>query len=145
MTRVAYELADGGRARQTAQKGVLTRPERPVGSARGKASFWLVLSLVFLTRPLLAASPFEDLLKAPAASVPALATNANALDTNAPMATADSYVADDRYKLRAGDKLSFQILEDRLVDDKDQPKSLLVSDSGEIDVPYIGRVVGTEK
>jgi protein involved in polysaccharide export with SLBB domain len=62
----------------------------------------------------------------------------------AELATA-SYVADDKYKLRAGDKLSFQILEDRVIDDKDAPKSLVVSDSGEVDVPYLGRMVAADK
>jgi len=53
---------------------------------------------------------------------------------------ADRYIADDKYKLRIGDKISFQILEDR-----DAPKSLLIADSGELDVPYIGRVTATDK
>lgn len=52
----------------------------------------------------------------------------------------DRYRADDKYKLRIGDKVSFQILEDR-----DAPKSLLVTDSGELDVPYIGRISATDK
>jgi len=50
------------------------------------------------------------------------------------------YVADDKYKLRAGDKVSLQITED-----KEPPKSLLVADSGELDVPYVGRVMATDK
>lgn len=50
------------------------------------------------------------------------------------------YLADEKYKLRAGDKLSFQILEDR-----DLPKPLVVTDSGELDVPYIGRVPAADK
>jgi protein involved in polysaccharide export with SLBB domain len=84
-----------------------------------------------------------------AAPAPAPATNGLAASgTNsailAELATA-SYVADDKYKLRAGDRLSFQILEDRIIDDKDAPKSLLVSDSGEVDVPYLGRLVAADK
>src|SRR5213080_4011987 len=59
--------------------------------------------------------------------------------TNA-AAVLGSYVADDKYKRRAGDKISLQILEDR-----DQPKSLLIADSGELDAPYIGRVAAAEK
>ncbi len=51
-----------------------------------------------------------------------------------------SYVPDDKYKLRAGDKVAFQIMEDR-----ELPKSLTVADSGELDVPYIGRVACTDK
>jgi protein involved in polysaccharide export with SLBB domain len=50
------------------------------------------------------------------------------------------YVPDDKYKLRVGDKISLQILEDR-----DAPKSLVVADSGELDVPYIGRVAASDK
>src|SRR5207247_10145905 len=50
------------------------------------------------------------------------------------------YVPDDKYKLRIGDRVSLQILEDR-----DLPKSLIVADSGELDVPYIGRVTAIDK
>lgn len=46
-----------------------------------------------------------------------------------------SYVLDDKHVLEPGDKVSFQILED-----KDPSRSLLVADSRELDVPYIGRV-----
>lgn len=62
-----------------------------------------------------------------------------------PAALFQGYVPDDKYKLRAGDKVSFQILEDRLFDDKDMPKSLTVADSGELDLPYIGRVAAADK
>jgi protein involved in polysaccharide export with SLBB domain len=50
------------------------------------------------------------------------------------------YVPDDKYKLRVGDRMSLQILEDR-----DAPKSLVVADSGELDVPYVGRVAAADK
>jgi len=63
--------------------------------------------------------------------------------TNAAPATPASlsgYVPDDKYKLRAGDKISLQILEDR-----DLPKSLLVADSGELDMPYVGRLAAADK
>jgi polysaccharide export outer membrane protein len=50
------------------------------------------------------------------------------------------YVPDDKYKLRVGDKISLQILEDR-----DAPKGLVVADSGELDVPYVGRVPASDK
>jgi polysaccharide export outer membrane protein len=55
-------------------------------------------------------------------------------------ASLSGYVPDDKYKLRMGDKISLQILEDR-----DAPKSLLVADSGELDVPYVGRVAASDK
>jgi protein involved in polysaccharide export with SLBB domain len=51
------------------------------------------------------------------------------------------YVPDDKYKLRPGDRVAFQIVEDR----EPTPKSIVVTDSGEIDVPYIGRVMASEK
>ena len=62
--------------------------------------------------------------------------------TNATAAPASlmGYVPDDKYKLRVGDRVSLQILEDR-----DAPKSLFVADSGELDVPYVGRVTATDK
>jgi polysaccharide export outer membrane protein len=63
--------------------------------------------------------------------------------TNAPITTPASlsgYVADDKYKLRVGDKISLQILEDR-----DAPKGLVITDSGEMDAPYVGRVAATDK
>lgn len=52
-----------------------------------------------------------------------------------PVASLSGYVADDKYKLRPGDRVSLQILEDR-----EPPKSLVVADSGELDAPYIGRI-----
>jgi len=55
-------------------------------------------------------------------------------------ASLSGYVPDDKYKLRVGDKVSLQILEDR-----DAPKSLVVADSGELDVPYVGRVAASDK
>jgi protein involved in polysaccharide export with SLBB domain len=53
---------------------------------------------------------------------------------------------DDKHRLTLGDKISFQILED-LDDPKEtlDPKSLVVADDGEIEVPYIGRVRAESK
>src|SRR6516165_6676621 len=47
---------------------------------------------------------------------------------------------DDKHKLVPGDKISFQILED-----KNPVKSLMVTDSGEVNFPYIGRVAVANK
>jgi protein involved in polysaccharide export with SLBB domain len=60
--------------------------------------------------------------------------------TNSLPNTLSGYVPDDKYKLRPGDKVAFQIIEDR-----DLPKNLTVADSGELDIPYIGRVAAGEK
>ncbi len=81
-----------------------------------------------LTRP----APAQS--NRPTASTPVLTNGLNA-PTNL-----SAYVPDDKYKLRAGDKVSLQILEDR-----DLPKCLLVADSGELDVPYVGRVMAQDK
>ena len=47
---------------------------------------------------------------------------------------------DDRQKLAVGDQVSFKIAEDR-----EESKRLVVSDAGEIEVPYIGRHKVNEK
>ncbi len=86
------------------------------------------------------------LVLAPAAEVtnrPHLAQALTGAATNSglgPLATLSGYAPDDKYKLRVGDKISFQVLEDR-----DAPKGLVVADSGEVDVPYIGRVAAVDK
>jgi polysaccharide export outer membrane protein len=53
---------------------------------------------------------------------------------------ASSYVLDDKHILEPGDKISFQIIEDR-----DPSRSLVIADSRELDVPYIGRVSVADK
>jgi len=51
-----------------------------------------------------------------------------------------NYVIDDKHKLAVGDKLSFRILQD-----DDDAKSLVVTDSGELETPYLGRVAAEGK
>jgi polysaccharide biosynthesis/export protein len=61
------------------------------------------------------------------------------------------YEADAVYRLRPGDRLIFQVLAgDRedpevLREDPDARASLTVSDSGEIDVPYLGRLTAQDR
>jgi protein involved in polysaccharide export with SLBB domain len=58
--------------------------------------------------------------------------------STAPVIHAD---LDDRHVIRAGDKLSFRIDED-----KEEPKVLAVTDSGEIELPYnLGRFMAANK
>jgi protein involved in polysaccharide export with SLBB domain len=71
---------------------------------------------------------------------PPAAALTNSVLPGAVPSSPSGYVADDKYKLRVGDKVSFQILEDR-----EAPKSLVVADSGELDFPYLGRVAVAEK
>jgi len=51
-----------------------------------------------------------------------------------PGTTNAANVLDDKYRLVIGDQLSFQIIED-----EDDPVHLVVTDSGDLQVPYIGR------
>jgi len=76
----------------------------------------------------------------PAAAAPATSPPTGETTNGA----AGRYVADEKYKLRVGDKISFQILENRLFDENDKPKSLVIADSGEVDFPYIGRVASAD-
>lgn len=55
-------------------------------------------------------------------------------DTNTPGSTS-GYVLDDKHKLVSGDRVSFQIVEDRT-----NSIPLMIAESVELDVPYIGRV-----
>ena len=55
------------------------------------------------------------------------------------------FVPDESYKLRVGDTVSFQITEDEVWDFQNAPKALVVQDSGELEVPYIGRVMAVGK
>jgi len=126
-----------------------TRETREISDrARGLLAFLGVL----LTTTCLHAAPFAE-FAFPTNTLPAAAsrqiavasTNASGGSTNSLPVSLEGYVPDAKYKLRVGDKVAFQILEDRIVDDKDVPRSLVVADSGELDIPYIGRVPATDK
>ena len=75
---------------------------------------------------------------APAPAVPTTATAGKAGLLN-------GYVPDDSYKLRVGDTVSFQIEEDQIWDPQNAPKILAVQDSGEIELPYVGRMMAVGK
>jgi len=47
---------------------------------------------------------------------------------------------DDQYRLSTGDHVSYRVIED-----KEEAKSLVVTDSGELEVPYLGRVKAIDK
>ena len=78
-------------------------------------------------------------------AAPAPAQPAPATAPAAQSGLLNGYVADETYKLRAGDTVSFQILEDRILGIQDAPATLVVADSGELDVPYIGRMMAVGK
>lgn len=61
--------------------------------------------------------------------------SSNATAVSGPRPTLGSYVLDDKRKLLPGDRVSFQIVEDRT-----NAIPLLVAESSELDIPYIGRI-----
>ena len=67
-------------------------------------------------------------------------TNTGAAKPSQPGATNAAFVLDDKHKLAIGDRLSFRIAED-----EEEPKPLFVTDSGNLEVPYIGRVPAENK
>src|SRR5690349_5433834 len=71
---------------------------------------------------------------APSAA-PAAATPAPEAAPAAAYSAAVAYVLDDKHKLISGDRVSFEIKEDRT-----NAIPLLVAESAELDIPYIGRV-----
>jgi len=62
------------------------------------------------------------------------------------ISSADMESLDDKHSLAVGDKLSFRIEEDMIdPNEKPAPKPLIVTDSGEIEVPYLGRFPAENK
>jgi polysaccharide biosynthesis/export protein len=126
-------------------------------------SGFLVSAFCFLLLNASSAQPkFADL---PASLLPAtnavpatplLTSNAPPSATSAVSQTATNLLAaastnsmdslDDKHKLAIGDKLSFRIQED-LDDPREplEPKPLFVTDSGDIEIPYIGRIPAENK
>ena len=94
------------------------------------------LSFVASAQPRSAPSgpPLEDARLADRQAAPVFVGSSTVALTNS-MA-----VLNDTMKLGNGDRVSFRIVEDR-----SQPILLYVTDSGEMDVPYIGRVTGAGK
>jgi len=60
--------------------------------------------------------------------------------TNSVIDTNQANVLDDKYHIAIGDQLSYHVLED-----EDDPKTLLVTDSGELEIPYLGRFPAENK
>jgi len=110
----------------------------PATVSRG-ARLWALLSLLAACRLLASDAP---LLKSPGTVQPAtnrlMETAATALVTasNAPTVdvTGGMNLLDEKHQLAIGDQISFRIIED-----EEDPKSLTVTDSGELEVPYVGR------
>jgi len=78
--------------------------------------------------------PAEPLAVAPRATNAAPPSAASAV-TNPASPTSAGYTLDDKHKLLPGDRVSFQIVEDRT-----NAVPLMVAESYELDIPYIGRI-----
>lgn len=74
---------------------------------------------------------------APPTNQPMAAPKSNPIETNTPTVPSSAEIVnllDDHHKLAIGDRISFRIIED-----EEEPKPLVVTDSGEIEFPFIGR------
>ncbi len=107
----------------------------------------IIFLLACIAPAVLAQIPTPSPFPTTTASQPQTATTAPVISggNNSTLGMINGYVPDDTYKLRVGDTVSFQILEDRILEIKVAPTSLVVADSGELDVPYIGRVMAVDK
>jgi protein involved in polysaccharide export with SLBB domain len=127
-------------------------PRYPLSTLVGLSSLLTACSLA-------AAQPkFRDLpaltqpATNPGTATRALPSTATARVTNAASANGTSVVTtrmdalDEKHKLGSGDRLSFRIMEDQ-VDTSEplEPKGLVVADTGDLEVPYIGRVPAAGK
>lgn len=93
----------------------------------------LVAGNLFAAEP---AKPLPALPPAPAGQ-PASGESSKPLEnTNAAVSTTTNGMdtLDDKHRLAIGDRLSFRIIED-----EEDPKQLFVTDSGDLEVPYLGR------
>ena len=109
-----------------------------VKAPKARDPVFMDLDALVQPQPLPAAAPAATV--APTNVVAAGSVTAASNAAPATVVTLSGYVPDDKYKLRVGDKVSLQIIEDR-----DAPRSLVVADSGELDAPYIGRVAAADK
>ncbi len=99
---------------------------------------WSLLAALLLTMGARAAE--LPAVKMPGSAAAVVVESSPAKGTNFLGTSLSGYVPDDKYKLRLGDRVALQIVEDR-----DLPKSLALADSGELDVPYVGRVLAKDK
>jgi len=100
---------------------------------QGLSNQWNATSPAPTNVPPTNAAPLTSDLRPPTSAPPASGSNTNAFST---MDTLD-----DKHKLALGDRLSF-----RIVEDQEDPRETLapkppvpVTDSGDVEVPYIGR------
>src|SRR5262245_4485935 len=73
-------------------------------------------------------------------SSPSFPSTGQQESTNAVIVVPLADKSEDHQRLAPGDRVSFRVVEEKL-----EPKALLVADSGELEVPYIGRIMAKER
>ena len=110
------------------------RPSPGIISQRPNRSGWADWAVIFIGLMIclgaVSLSAADVVPPKDAVANPTKLWSTNLLATN----TTNFDVLDDKYHLSIGDQLSFRIIED-----EDDPKPLVVTDSGDVQVPYIGR------
>jgi protein involved in polysaccharide export with SLBB domain len=138
---------------------LLKRPT-PLGQKSVLPAAWLGLVFLLLIGRATAAestNPSVDILSSAArdylnhVATPAPDTNSIATQSEASAAPGESAklvtvdALDNEHKLGVGDKVSFKIEEDKILDEKNDPAPLYVTDSGELEIPYLGRIPAVGK
>lgn len=101
---------------------------------------WLChCALLFLSLRAVALPPGATRQDAPA-GIDNRAAAAQAVGTSTVAFTTSMEVLNETVKLGAGDRVSFRVLEDR-----HEPITLVVTDSGEMEIPLVGRVKALDK
>ncbi|MFO1499935.1 MAG: polysaccharide biosynthesis/export family protein [Verrucomicrobiota bacterium] len=116
---------------------------------RGSGAFVWFLALLVAPSQLIAQTAPRPALAGPGSQLQAATSGLQAsslllspeipLTTNANLFTSIESL-DDKQQLRIGDRVSFRVIED-----KEDAKPLMVTDSGELDIPYLGRVKAADK
>lgn len=118
-------------------------PGRSIAFLAGVSLFLGIITVPASQQPAAIAATNVNISKPLPTRLTSASTNqagATATSLSKSFATNGAPDLDDKYKLAIGDHLSFRILEDG-----DDPRPLIVTDSGDLEVPYIGRVPAENK
>ena len=110
-----------------------------------RKKWWLKTAAVMFRRGLLKLAVALLLCSAGTRAVEGQTTAGQSEPAQGPLTTnANLYISmdalDDTQRIGVGDRLSFRVIED-----KEDSKLLVVADSGELEVPYLGRVKAADK